>query len=199
MAPFAWETIPVFANVFGGALFCLPLTRRFPIKYLIATSVYLYTDIEVLMHAPRLEALHWNWIGKILSLLLAFLTAWLLRLTPKEVGLVRVHGKDWLWLIGGCVTAAVFQGAINYVYFRPGPFSLETLLFEATLPGMAEEMAYRGVAFALLCRGYLIDSGERSSIAVVFISSVAFGTVHSLSHGRAGWQFAGSGPHGLFS
>jgi hypothetical protein len=76
MAPFAWEKIPVFASVFGGALLCLPFTRRFPIKYLFATSVYLYADIEVMMHAPRLQVLHWNWIGKILSSLLAIVTAW---------------------------------------------------------------------------------------------------------------------------
>jgi hypothetical protein len=191
MASFAWETIPVFASVFGGALLCLPLTRCFPFKYLLATSIYLFADVEVLVHAPRLETLHWNWIGKFLSLFLAFIAAWLFRIAPKELGLVRVWGKDWLWLIVGCVTAAFVQGAINYVHSGHNPLDLETLLFEATLPGMAEELAYRGVAFALLCRGYRNGPRNRSNIAVVFISAFAFGSIHSLSHNQAGWQFAG--------
>lgn len=192
MLTFAWETIPVFAGVFGGAVICLPLTRRFPIGHLLATTIYLSIDLEVLVHAPRLETLHWNWIGRILSLFLAFLAAWLFRLTPKEVGAVRLHGRDWFWLAAGCLIASLLNGTISYTYgnHNHNPVGLETLLYEATLPGIAEEVVYRGVSFAMIVRGYGGATHAFSNVAAVFISAFAFGSVHALSHTQAVWHSA---------
>lgn len=78
---------------------------------------------------------------------------------------------------------------LDYAYRNHNPFGLETVLYEATLPGIAEEVAYRGVAFAMLFRGYGRATLGCSNVAAVFISAFAFGSVHALYHNQAGWQF----------
>lgn len=99
-----------------------------------------------------------------MSLVLSVLVIVTLRLSPDSLGLrfKQEHPKiAWISLLGFIV-----WGAILGFVFQPGAASLETLAFQATMPGLAEEIVYRGVAPALLlglihyCTGPL--TSERS-------------------------------------
>jgi hypothetical protein len=39
----------VFGGVFGGALICFPVTRCLPLRFLLATAIYLSIDLELLL------------------------------------------------------------------------------------------------------------------------------------------------------
>ena len=75
--------------------------------------------------------------------------------------------------------------------FKPGRPDAETLAFQALMPGIAEEMVYRGIAPAILMGLILWKRGpDRTPWAVIAATSVLFGIWHSLdySHGKLGFD-----------
>jgi hypothetical protein len=56
--------------------------------------------------------------------------------------------------LGLCLVYGIFGGFIS----APRPLSVETLLFEATMPSLAEELAFRGIGLALLERSFHADA-----------------------------------------
>jgi membrane protease YdiL (CAAX protease family) len=66
--------------------------------------------------------------------------------------------------------------------FKPGAPDAETLAFQATMPGLAEEIAFRGIAPAILL-GLMNRKPHVNDIpwAVIFATSLMFGIWHSLS------------------
>ena len=66
---------------------------------------------------------------------------------------------------------------------RIGKVHAETLAFQATMPGLAEELAYRGIAPALLLSLWPRKPHvEGIPWAVIFATSAMFGLWHSLSY-----------------
>jgi membrane protease YdiL (CAAX protease family) len=130
---------------------------------------------------------HWNWAGKLLSLGLSALAIRVLRLRPEAVGItVRWrHGRI------GVVSLFFFVvwGACLGLLFKPGSPDLETLAFQATMPGLAEELVYRGILPAILL-WRIAKSGdpEGTPRAVILATAVAFGVWHGLH--LSGGQFA---------
>lgn len=172
-----WYPTLAFIGVFIAALLCLPLTRRMPWRYLLATAVYLSADAALLRLAPHVHGLRWNWSGKAASLLLGLVAMHLGRLSRVDVGLTLPQRKSWPLILAGlalAVTWSVIAG--QSVYSRP--FDPETLAFQATMPGLAEELAYRGIAYGLLLRGFRERSSRRSTFAAIFITSFCFGLGH---------------------
>ena len=100
--------------------------------------------------------LDFNWAGKVFSLVLSALVIYGLRwVSPAEVGFRRpVPGS---WRVAGAVVLAfgLFQFINGYLarhhHSRP---TLEGLLYELTMPGLAEEIFSRGVLLGLLSRGF---------------------------------------------
>ena len=122
----------------------------------------------------------WNWEGKILSMVGALLVLALTSLTRREVGVTwrqrpgSVRPAVWMTL----ALAAIGFGI--GVAFGGGRFSPETLAYQLTMPGLAEELAYRGVFMALLHRAMPRAEGARAWLPVV-VTSIAFGLWHGLS------------------
>jgi uncharacterized protein len=171
-----WFPGLAFGGVFGGALLCLPVTRRLPWGWLLATALYLAIDAEATVVVPHLSGLHWNWAGKAASVVLGLLAMRVFRLSRLEVGLkLPLQGSwPWLWIGLGIAVAWTIVSARN---LYPQHVDIETLIYQATLPGLAEELACRGVAFALLLRGF--GNERRSSVfAAILITSFCFGLGH---------------------
>ncbi len=141
---------------------------------------------DALTSLPQhVQALHviggrWNWEGKVLSVVGALLVLALTSLTRREVGLTwpqrpgSLRSAVWLTL---ALTAIGFGLG---VVFGGGRFGAETLAFQLTMPGLAEELAYRGVFMALLHRAMPGAEGARAWLPVA-VTSVAFGLWHGLS------------------
>ncbi|AWV05847.1 CPBP family intramembrane glutamic endopeptidase [Marilutibacter maris] len=130
----------------------------------------------------------WNWSGKLYSLLLAALVIYVFRLEPEAVGLTlrQRNLRASLIVLGVLVAVGVALGFA----FRPGPPSLETLAFQATMPALAEELAYRGVAPALLLGLFGRKAPPRRvPWAVVIVTALMFSLWHGLGYGRDGFSF----------
>ena len=98
--------------------------------------------------------LQFNWTGKLLSIILALVVIYRLRLvSPAEVGLRWPVAGSWrvVGLVGLCFVALEFADGFSNRYHHAPP-SLEKHLYELIMPGVAEELFDRGVFLGLLSR-----------------------------------------------
>ena len=121
----------------------------------------------------------WNWEGKALSLAGALAFVALGPLSPDEAGLTlrqRAGSVRLALLATLALTAASFGLGL---LFGGDPPDAETVAFQLTAPGLAEEVAYRGVFIGLLHRALPSVDGARRWGPVV-VTAVAFGVWHGL-------------------
>lgn len=130
----------------------------------------------------------WNWTGKIYSLALAALIFFGLRISPEAAGLTLSQRN----LPASMITLALFAlwGLALGLIFRPDQTSTETIAFQATMPGLAEELAYRGIAPVLLLGLY----PARAAIhdipwTVIGLTACVFGIWHGLRVADSGVSF----------
>ncbi len=122
------------------------------LKQLMFVAVLVFVDLACVM-APRFSVfsrLDWNWQGKLLEI------AWVLVLTVfPGYSLARLGIKGhWVpgtlpWL-GTAAVIAVFVGLLPWMRGMQLLPDRETLLFELTMPSVAEEFVFRGVFQSLL-------------------------------------------------
>jgi membrane protease YdiL (CAAX protease family) len=150
---------------------------------------------------PKLLAgLQWNWTGKIVAIaVMAAAYAYLPRSIKTEVGLfARPKPPEWRSVLGvSLFTVLFFAGChalVSFAFALPciKP-SAETLAFQATLPGLDEELAFRGILLAVLVAAF----GEPWKIAGIALGWGAlpiilfFGFAH-------GFDIAASHPPPIF-
>lgn len=185
------------------------LDRRIGVASALAAAVYLGVDDFVTGLPPMFKGLdlvgeEWNWTGKLLSLALSAAVIAALRLRPDAVGLTLEQRHTRI----GVVATLLFivWGTCLGLLFKPGVPSTETLLFQATMPGLSEEIVYRGIAPAILL-GLFHRKEPVDGIpwAVILATAVAFGAWHGVrySDGALGFDvlsalfpFLGSIPGG---
>lgn len=100
---------------------------------------------------------NWNWNGKLLELvvLVAFTVALLVSgiFTRQELGLTfRQRPGTWRAVIFGILPFLVLLDAMVLFFAQHEVPSGETIAFQLTLPGLTEELAYRGLLLALFDR-----------------------------------------------
>lgn len=128
---------------------------------------------------------HWNWDGKLLSILVTMLCV---ALFPG----ISWRDAGFTWNQNGGVRAALVAigvlcifgwsiQALHGLHVRLPP--AETLLYQATLPGLNEEPLYRGLAMVLINRAFLDEGatvfGARFGWGAL-ITSVWFGLIHAV-------------------
>ena len=136
--------------------------------------------------------LRYNWTGKLLSTLLSLLVVFGLHLVePREAGLVRpVHG----WRLVGVVALllAIVQLGDGYSNRRHHELpSLETYLYQLTMPGLAEELFFRGILLAFLSRLF-------SRTLPFFGAQTSWGGLATVGLFALGHGFSFAGPLALF-
>jgi uncharacterized protein len=135
---------------------------------------------------PFLKYTQWNWQGKILESILGIILILILsrRIKPENFGFtfkVQTGGWKFFWV----ATLLICILSFVQVFFgtKLGMPNLETFLFELTMPGIAEEIVYRGLILGLLNHVF----GRNFQLFGVrfgwgsIISSVIFGMVHGLN------------------
>jgi membrane protease YdiL (CAAX protease family) len=153
----------------GLALLLLPLAWRDPARRGYALLFVAVLALYLLLPAvagplgpPRpLPGGGWSaapWLRQLLSLaLLAAIALWLTRtlgFSRAELGLTGAQ-QPGAWRVGLAVTVSTL--AIHFFVLKllpgqPPPAPLEVWLYQATLPGLVEELAFRGVLLALADR-----------------------------------------------
>ena len=129
--------------------------------------------------------LSWNWSGKIIAIALTLVMYALLpRPLRAEAGLFAVpRTSDLKSVVGVSALLLVFFWCTSYLFRDGEAVTRETILFQATMPGLDEEPLYRGVLLALLVSAF----GKPWRIAGVGIGWGAlpiilfFGLAHAVS------------------
>lgn len=203
----------IFSVVFASIGFVLAMLAKRADKRILVTSAALFAAYlsldDLATGLPNLVPIldfipgHWNWSGKVLSLVFSAIVIFSLRLSPDAVGLRKQEHPRIAWIaLGLFIVWGLCLGAV----FNPGIPDAETLAFQATMPGLAEEIAYRGIAPAiLLTLMHRKPHVDGIPWAVILATSAMFGLWHSLSfsNGNIGFDlmsglfpFIGSIPGG---
>ena len=189
-AVFSTAFAAVAAAVFLGSS---ALDKRILVACAIAAAAYLGADDLVTGVPSVVEGLNpagadWNWTGKLLSLVLAAIVIVALRLRPDAVGLTLKQRHPKIGLLA-LLLFAVWGGILGMI-FEPGVPDAETLLFQATLPGLSEELAYRGIAPAILL-GLFYQERPVAGIpwVVILATAAVFGVWHGLQYSDGSFGF----------
>ncbi|MFZ5538110.1 MAG: CPBP family intramembrane glutamic endopeptidase [Pseudomonadota bacterium] len=189
---------PLLALAVAAALaapaFADAARRAYAIALVAAFALYFgLTALPESWPGDRWLGDRWNWAGGLLA------TAGMLALAAT---LVRRAGFAWrefgfTWSQRpGSLRAALLVAlpvlALNYAALTLSPFRLpgvplETWLFQATVPGLAEEVAFRGVLLALADRAFAARrtiGGARLGWGGVVVTA-GFVAAHGLSPGTA--------------
>jgi hypothetical protein len=168
----------------GGLLGLLPGVRLRPGWLLAALALMLLRDVLVLRGyglVPNLLPGDWAWTGKVLAtagLLLVAALPWFGR-RRCGVTLAQAPGSRPAWVVFAVLAVAIFAGAWST---GDGADDLDTIAFQWTMPGIEEELFYRGLL--LLALNEALDAGDRVRFAGIgwggVLSSVAFGLGHAL-------------------
>ena len=144
------------------------------------------------LHLNAIASLHYNWAGKMLNIVSALVVLRFCPLTASEIGFTMKQASGSI--VPACAVTAVtlvVYGA--YVYFADhgsvhtgnSLTPWEEILFQASMPGLSEEMAFRGIYLGLVIRalgGPQNPQGphfEKEAITATMILTIAFGFGHT--------------------
>lgn len=131
----------------------------------------------------------WNWEGKAMALALSLTVA--LLLGARRCGLTLRQDRQGLKgaLILSGLLVALFLGLA--LYFPTPPLNPDELAFQLTMPGLDEELFYRGVLLLMLNEAFarpLRVLGAPMGWGAL-ISSIAFGLAHALGYDDGAFTF----------
>lgn len=130
----------------------------------------------------------WNWDGKIYGIVCGIAIYFIFRRQLSENNFFTLKQnkeglKSALKVAIAILAIAILGGVVN-----EKEFNVETLLFQISMPGIDEEIMYRGVLLGLMCSA-LRAGGAAWRNPAIMINAVLFGLVHSLSLGDGALQF----------
>jgi len=132
-----------------------------------------------------------NWAGKLYECLLSALVLFFLwRRGATDIGLEWPSLKAWGMTIAATLAFIVIDRLLVGAQEGGGPAGTEMLAFEAIAPGLAEELAYRGVLYAIAALVWPVVAGWRilANPGVLAVSAF-FGFIHGLEPTTAGIAF----------
>jgi membrane protease YdiL (CAAX protease family) len=142
--------------------------------------------------------LNWNWEGKILSAIISIIfifasKKYLETITYEDYKISFRHRGYAKRAVFFCAAALVVILIIRYFMFNDTQaFNIETLLFQATIPGLDEELCFRGIYLALLNLAFTKRTkflGAEFGLGLI-ITSIQFGLAHALLIGiNTGFTF----------
>jgi len=165
------QDIVILAAVCFGipVLICLLLSQRWrrPSAALLAVAACAVVTINILVvglvpELPGMEpltaGLKWNWFGK-LGTILASVAMFLLlpqRLKVEAGVLTLPRPPEWKSVIAVSAGLLAFFWAVAFAQRSGGTWTgmTETVAFQGTLPGLDEELAFRGIVLALLVAAF---------------------------------------------
>ena len=160
----------------------LPWVRPRRPWWLAAAIFYLLLDEAANIGPPHIPGTHWNWLGKAASVLLALVILALLRPGRDETALRwPARPGEWRWTVAGILGAVLFSVVVNFAFRDHEIRSAEDLLFQATMPGLAEELSWRCLLFLLVGRAYMHHDGRPNLLAGSMIGTLHFGLAHGFS------------------
>jgi uncharacterized protein len=163
-------------------------TKRFPAKEWALFFLVLLIDYIILMKTPRpsfMNGLSFGWHTKILEAAFALLFMFFYRkITFREFGLTAQTARGSLKPIAIVfILLAVLVNSKHYFTSRFSMPGIETILYNATMPGIAEELVFRGVLLALVNSAFGKPwkfAGTQLGWGFIIVS-VLYGLLHGLT------------------
>ena len=191
-AVFALAFAAITAVVFLAAT---PFDKRLTVAAALGAALYLGADdfvtaLPSVVTALKIAGTHWNWTGKVLSLVLSVIVIATRKLTPAAIGLTLEQRHAKIGVIA--VLFFIVWGTCLGLLFKPGAVDAETLLFQATMPSLSEELVYRGILPAMLL-GLAGRKPPTQGIpwVVIVATAIVFGAWHGLRYSNGAFGFDG--------
>ncbi len=127
----------------------------------------------------------WNWSSKIYTILGSIIFYFLFRKNFAENDFVRLRQKEgsFKFTLTATVLLVTFYTAYSYFFASPSAINFENLGFHLTMPGIDEELTYRGIGLGLLVTA-LKDKVRIGKLNLghpaIWVTAVLFGLVHVL-------------------
>ncbi len=168
---------------------CLKKDLRNKAK-LISLFVIYFLGLQILLKSPfHFSSLNfiegsWNWSGKIFAIVgsLFFYLFFKKNFYPHHFLTIRQEKKS-LKKIFTVISVIAFIAIIEGFLFYNKSWDWETILFQSTLPGIDEEIAFRGIMLGILS-SILVDEIRILNINIynpsIWIIGILFGLIHAL-------------------
>lgn len=169
--------------------------QRFSVRWLLVAALLVALNDVLLTRAygllPELIGGSWNWQGKLLALGATLAVASLPAFGWRRAGLTLSQEP-------GSLRAALPVGALYCAFFIaialafPGaPADVETAAFQLTMPGIEEELFYRGLLLFALDQAF---RGRRRFLGVdwgwgAVLSCMLFGMAHAFGYSDGQFSF----------
>ncbi|MEB2778007.1 CPBP family intramembrane glutamic endopeptidase [Algoriphagus sp. D3-2-R+10] len=147
------------------------------VAYRLLNEVLLFLSIEY--PEIRIGVSNWNWSGKLYAVIGALVFLSLYRKFPLSDYFLTFRQNKKFATKGIFILCSILLINIIVAFFSPDKtFNLETLLFQFSMPGINEEIAYRGIMLGLLLK---IMKGKNLILhSAVWITALLFGMAHGL-------------------
>ncbi len=181
-------SVPAFIIAIAG---CLPWFRPTRPVWLFACLGYILADEAVTFASLHLiPGLDWNWVGKAFSVALACLVVAILRPTRTELPLGLPAGRRaWARTFVGMLVATLFTASVGFALRDHTVPTMDKIAYEATMPGLAEELCWRGLVFLFLGRAYRRPDHTLSLVPAAIASTLIFGLLHGINIDRGSTRF----------
>ena len=165
-------------------------TKNF--KFLLFFVLYFLTDtyLQFIGHeifSLKTFDLKFAWISKILSLLLSLIIIFTINKKDREeIGFTSKTNNKKQLKFGILVFLGflLFDFVFKLILFpKGGSFDLETFAFQSTLPGLTEEIAYRGIQLWMLDKAFPAKwnfKGIKFGWGFIIVT-VLFGVAHGIA------------------
>ena len=183
--------------VIGAIIFCLFARKNFNVKWFLgAVALYFIYDFFLTRFygmVPSFIGENWNWTGKLMSTAAMGVVAAFAIFGWRKVGLTfkQKEKSAPAWIFLGILSVLIFFIAIKT---GDGPDDLETIAFQWTMPGIDEELFYRGVLLLALNETF---KGTRNILGAAIgfggiLTCILFGVIHALAwkDGGVTWKLA---------
>ena len=157
------------------------------LKILIAFVVFFLIN-QILLYLPIIYPevrisnwnSNWNWTGKIYAIIGAILFLLIYRKFPLKDYFLTFKQKNKFLRNGIIIIASILIIQILFAFFAPNkPLNLETLFFQFSMPGINEEIAYRGIMLGLLTK--VLKNKNLILNSSVWVTAILFGLAHGFS------------------
>lgn len=126
----------------------------------------------------------WNWTGKLTFFIFAVVIITRAKLLSiSATGWARHLKRDSIKpIVLVSIVLLLLRLLIRVFQHRHFTFNIETIAFEATLPGLAEEALYRGLLLGLFNKLYFVKHSGESAILSwpLMLVSLLFGLAHGI-------------------
>jgi hypothetical protein len=174
-------------------ILCLPALRDpdargwIPVVVVLSVLDSVATLAPAYLQALKIPGAHWNWGGKVLDIvvMLAVTTIFIAakRFTAKDFGLTfRQAAGTWRAIVFMMIPYMIVLAMLTAKWFgETKPQTAETIWYEATMPGLAEELLWRGILLAILNRMFI--GRFKLANAEIGYGAIAITLVFALVHG----------------